>query len=229
MKHLKVIPWGTYVTDLSKTDTDLINLFHSKHRNVIRKAIKDGVTVSEASIEETYQCIKETLARQNVHAPTKTYYEKLIQNIPEHVGFYKVTMDNKIEGVAVILYDNLCGYYMYGGSTEHHHTGSVNLLQYRIMQDLQHRGVKKYDLVGARVIYREGSKYDGIQRFKSRFATANPCGFSFKYIVQPFKYRLFIFLVNLYGTFKGFKLIDSIDDTLKLMKERQITLEDFSS
>lgn len=222
---LKLIPWGTYLVDLSVGEEQLISTFHSKHRNVIRKAIKDGVTVSMATAQETHDLIADTLARQTVHAPSMQYYERLLINIPNNVAFYKAEYNGVIEGVAVIIYDDECGYYMYGGSSGHHHVGSVNYLQYEIMLDLKKKGVKYYDLVGARIVYEEGSKYEGIQRFKSRFASQLVEGYSFKYIVNPLKYKLFIACVKLYGKLHGFNYSDSIDDTLRLMAERNIKIQ----
>ena len=213
-----VIPWGTYLVDINKDDEQLLASFHTKHRNVIRKAIKDGCIVEKSTIEIVQECITSTLTRQKVHAPSIDYYKKLKERIPENVEFYHVINDGKIDGVALVIYGKISGYYMYGGSAEHHHTGSVNLLQYEIMKDLRKKGVMQYDLVGARIIYEEGSKYEGIQRFKSRFSSKMLEGFSFNYILNPFKYKLFMLLVKTYGLFSGFKYTDTISQTLKLMR-----------
>lgn len=211
------IPWGSYIVDLTKTDDELLASFHSKHRNVIRKAIKDGITISQTNdIEEIYHCISKTLERQNVHAPSLDYYQKLQSLIPNNIAFYIAYKGNEIEGCAVIIYDCNCAYYMYGGSCEHTSSGSLNLLQYEIMKDMRNHGVKTYDLVGARIIIDENSKYAGIQRFKSRFASGLKQGYTFRYIIHPFKYKLFLLSVNLYGKFKGFSYSDAIDQTKKL-------------
>ena len=225
LNSVKVIPWGTYVVDLTIDEEKLLGTFHTKHRNVIRKAVKDGVVVSKATMQEVHDLIADTLARQNVHSPSISYYEKLQNNIPSNVAFYKAELNGIVEGVAVIIYDKDCGYYMYGGSSEHHHVGSVNYLQYEIMLDLKHQGVKTYDLVGARIVLEEGSKYEGIQRFKSRFASSLVEGYSFKCVINKFKYWLFVNLVKLYGKLRGFHYIDSVNDTIKLMKEKGIELK----
>lgn len=217
----EVIPWGSYIVDLSLSDDDLLASFHVKHRNVIRKAIKDGVVIeNNATIEDVSHWIKETLSRQKVHAPSLGYYKKLKENIPNNVGFYIAKLNDKIEGCAVIVYDENCGYYMYGGSCSKPHTGSLNYLQYEIMRDLKMKGVKKYDLVGARIVYNENSKYAGIQRFKSRFASDEVTGYSFRYIVNPFKFRLFSIAVRFYGLLSGFRYTDTIEQTQEMLRSQ---------
>lgn len=218
------IPWGSYLVNLSLSDEDLLASFHVKHRNVVRKASKDGITVEKTTaIEEVFKCISETLNRQKVHAPSLAYYEKLIKRIPDNVGFYVAKNGSNVEGCAVVIYDENCGYYMYGGSCPKPHTGSLNYLQYEIMRDLKTQGVKTYDLVGARIIYDEDSKYAGIQRFKSRFASEELKGYSFRYIVSPIRFKLFSMAVKAYGLLNGFRYSDTIEDTLKIMRTKSLT------
>ena len=89
------IPWGSYIVDLCKTDDELMMSFHSKHRNVIKKAMKDGVTVNlNADPNDVYQCIKDTLIRQHVHYPELSYYNALIEKIPNNVGFFTSNFNN---------------------------------------------------------------------------------------------------------------------------------------
>ena len=73
---------------------------------------------------------------------------------------------------------------MYGGSVEKPYSGSLNLLQFEAMKFLQSRGVREYDLVGARIKVEQGSKYEGIQRFKSRFGARLVQGYAFRTIVH---------------------------------------------
>lgn len=217
----EAIPWGSYLVDLSLSEDELLMSFHVKHRNVIRKAIKDGVIIeNNATTEDVCNCISHTLNRQKVHAPSLSYYEELSKDIPNNVGFYVAKLNDEIEGCAVIIYDENCGYYMYGGSCPKPHTGSLNYLQYEIMRDLKTKGVKTYDLVGARIVYNEDSKYAGIQRFKSRFASEEIKGYSFRYIVKPFKFKLFSIAVKLYGLLSGFRYSDTIEYTQKLMRSQ---------
>lgn len=215
------IPWGSYIVDLNKSDDELMMSFHSKHRNVIKKAVKDGVTVNlNANPKDVYQCIKDTLIRQHVHYPEITYYNALLEKLPNNVGFFTCNYKNEVEGCALVIYDKEHAYYMYGGSCPQPHTGSVNYLQYELMKYLRDKGIKEYDLVGARLVYEAGSKYEGIQRFKSRFASNLKKGYTFRYVVKPFKFWLFNKAVSIFCALKKIQYKDTIDETLKLMKEK---------
>ena len=63
------------------------------------------------------------------------------------------------------------------------------------MKLMKERGVKYYDFVGARINPDEGSKYEGIQRFKSRFGGELKKGYLWKMPLNKFKYKLFCWLV----------------------------------
>lgn len=222
-----VVPWGSYIIDLTRSEDEIFTSFHSKHKNVIRKADKEGATVDcKADYHEVWKNICDTLKRQNVYPPQLSYYEKLVNNIPDNMAFYTCKLNGEIQGSAVIVYDKDVAYYMYGGSAPRPFTGSVNFLQYEIMKDMKAKGVKEYDMVGARTIYDEESKFAGIQRFKSRFASGFKQGYILRMIINPLKYKLFLFCVKLAGLVKGFRYSDSIDDIVKLMKERHLSIDD---
>ena len=221
-----VVPWGSYIVDLTRTEDEIFNSFHTKHKNVIRKASKEGVVVDcKADYHEVWRNICDTLNRQKVYPPQLSYYQRLVENVPNNVAFYTCKLNDEIQGSAVIVYDKECAYYMYGGSAARPFTGSVNLMQYEIMKDMKAQGVKEYDLVGARTIYDENSKFAGIQRFKSRFASDFRQGYILRMIIKPLKYKLFLLCVKLAGKVKGFKYSDSIEEILSLMKERHLTIE----
>ncbi len=213
------IDWGTYTVVLGDCEEKLLNNFHGKHRNVIKKSIKEGVKVETTNdVNLIYNNIRETLERQSViFYPSLEYLESIVKNIPDNVAFFVAKKEGKLQGTAVIIYDKNSGYYMYGGSAPRPFTGSINLLQYEVMKFLMNKGIKVYDLVGARINVKEGSKYEGIQRFKSRFGAKLVQGVSFRVIIKPFKFWLFDLLLKLYGKIKGFNYVDPIEQ-VKLNK-----------
>lgn len=205
--------WGTYLVDLRLSNEELLSSFHQKHRNVIKKAISLGVTIEKTKdYDLIYRNIKDTLIRnKSIHYPSKIYLKNLIENVSNNVTLYVAKHENKLQGTAVVLHDNLSGYYMYGGSIEKPCVGSLNYLQYIIMLDLKSINVPIYDLVGARIAVKSGSKYEGIQKFKSRFGAKLHQGYTFKVIIKPFKYKLFNILVRVYSVLRGIKYSDPID------------------
>ena len=79
------------------------------------------------------------------------------------------------------------------------------------MRQLRDRGVSVYDFVGARLDVDEGSKYEGIQRFKSRFGAELHEGKAFRVVFSRFKFFLFQFMLKTYFYLRGLSYIDPID------------------
>ena len=208
------VPWGTYEIDLSPDAESILASFDGKHRNVVRKALKDGIEiVTTDDAELVYANIKETLKRQNsIHFPSIEYLRELRRNLPESSRFYAaLDAQGKLQGTAVIVFDRERAYYMYGGSAEHPHAGSLNLLQYKAMLDMKSQGVGIYDLVGARLRVAPGSKYEGIQRFKSRFGATLRSGWAFRVVFNRLKYEAFNIMTKTYLGLRGYSYEDPID------------------
>jgi len=186
-KNSKYIKWGSYVVDLNISEEDILKNMHSKHRNVIRKAIKDGVIVEETQdISLIYENLKETMQRQNRAYPSLEELEK-IKTIAK---FYIAKKDEAIQGCAVLPYNSFGAYYLYGGSIARPYTGALNYLHYYAMLDMKKNGVKRYDFMGARLNVEKGSKLEGIQRFKNRFGGELKEGYLWKYEYKPLKIKL---------------------------------------
>lgn len=198
--------FGSYILDLSPTIDDLWAKMHVKHRNVVRKALKENVVTScdLANKECCIELIQNTLRRQNV-AIINPFIINQLDNI-RNVDYWIAEYEGNIEGAAIILWaTNSSAYYMYGGSSPSPHTGAMNLLQWEVIRKMKDNGVKKYDFVGARISPLKGSKYDGIQRFKERFGGELNNGFLWKMPLNKFKYYLYVFAVWLVtkGDYKG--------------------------
>ena len=198
--------WGTYEIDLrNKSIDEIFNNFHSKHKNVIRKAIKSEVKIKQLDdIEIVYQNIKETFERQkSLYYPSLDYLKKLKDNLQDNLLIIGSFYQDKLQGCAVIPYSKERAYYLYGGSIQRPFTGSLNYMHYEIIKFLKEKEVKYYDFMGARLCLEKGSKFEGIQRFKSRFGARLKKGYAFIVPINNIKYKLFIFLVKNYFRFKG--------------------------
>ncbi|HHT23618.1 MAG TPA: hypothetical protein GXZ87_09985 [Bacteroidales bacterium] len=69
------------------------------------------------------------------------------------------------------------------------------------MVEMKARNIKCFDFVGARINPSKGSKYEGIQRFKSRSGANLQKGHLFKVILSP-KYYLINNMTKIYGLIK---------------------------
>jgi len=206
--------WGTFVRRIDLADDELLKSFHYKHRNVICKAIRDGVTVGVTDDACLVQgCIQETLSRQNVpYYPSLLFVKRLVEAMPVNIVMMAAHHEGVLQGVALVPYDNKCGYYLYGGSSRQPYGGALNLLQYEVMRQLRDKGVTEYDFVGARLQVTPGSKFEGIQRFKSRFGARLVSGYAFRVVCSPLKYWLFSAMARTYFRLRGWTYQDAIDE-----------------
>ena len=188
--------FGSYVLDLSKSEDELFSGIHSKHRNVIRKAEKDGLTVDcdHRYIDDCLRIIKNTYSRQGKSSSSEGYYRN-ITRLGRQTEFWVVKKREEIQGCAILLWDNNASYYMHGGSIEHPSTGALNYLHWRAILSMKTRGVKYYDFVGARINVEEGSKLEGIQRFKSRFGGELQVGYRWRLVFNKSKYAIYYFML----------------------------------
>jgi len=192
--------FGSYKVDLTKSEDELFKSLHSKHRNVIRKAQKNGLNIYNGIKykDESYNLIKDTLIRQNQPYMSKDSIEKMNELLGKNIEFYIIKNQDKVEGSAIILYNKHEAYYLLAGSSMKTSAGAMNLLVWQIMLDMKKKGVESFDFVGARIKPQTGSKFEGIQRFKSRFGSTLKEGYLWKMPIKPFKYNLFRFVTWLY-------------------------------
>lgn len=215
------IPFGSHVIDLSLDEEILWKNLHSKHRNVIKKAEKDGVVVqcgiNKSLINDYNKMDIETWNRSNKSAIGKSVYQSMVENMPENCVIYIAYLNGDPQSGAVLYFNKIMCYYMYGANKNNPHTGSGNLLQWRVIMDMKNNGVKNYSFVGCRINEDINSKYHGIQRFKERFGGELKKGYMFKKIYNKWAYEAFDLLVgiaNFIHTGHFGKINDIIDQEL---------------
>lgn len=194
------IPFGSYIIDLQKnTQQVLLSNIHSKHRNSITRAERNGVEIRFGNdlIDDYLLLDSYTWARRgNVKNSTarKTLLN-LLDNIPNLCFIGIAYKDNISQGGVFLLYNKYKCYYMYGASRDIPEPGSMNLLHWKCIQQMKEYSVSEYDFVGCRINEDENSKYHGIQNFKKRFGGELKTGFMFKVIINDFMYKLFKLLL----------------------------------
>lgn len=218
------VEWATYESALDTTLADLFAQFRSKDRTTIRKMIKWGVSVHQTNqIDKVQENIKATFERQNNFLyPSLAYLEKLQHNLPNNIAFFVVEHEHRIQGTAVIIYDSERAFYFYGGSSFRPVNGSINLLHYKILDFCYQKRIAYYDLMGARTCVEKGSKFETIQKFKSRFGMNLKKGYAFRVKINPIKFALFSIMVKGYFKLKKSDYLDPID-SIKRCHEKDTT------
>ena len=195
-------PYGNSIVDLRAAEDVLWSKIHHKHRNVIRGAMKKGVTIRSGldGLETAYRLTRESFNRsstgvlQRARVQSRLEYgtfrdqvlsfgEWVLVLVAEHGGV--------AQSSAVIPFSRHSAYYMHGGSIEHPITGASNLLQWEAMKQCRDLGVGQYNFFGTRIDPIEGSKAEGIAKFKTRFGGESRRGFMWKFAFDRVKGGLY--------------------------------------
>lgn len=216
------IPFGSHVIDLTIPEDDLLMKMHSKHRNSVRRADRNGVTVVSGGKEMIADYLKadaDTWKRSGRDSYGRKFFERIINNLGNKAALYVAYKENEPQSGACYFYNKKMSYYMYGASITKPEPGATNLLQWKAMLDMKEKGVEKFSFVGCRMNEDKDSKYHGIQRFKERFGGKLYQGYMFKCVLSPAKYKLFR---KLYKAKKGIELTDAVDQEISKWPELQM-------
>jgi lipid II:glycine glycyltransferase (peptidoglycan interpeptide bridge formation enzyme) len=210
-------PFGSYILNLELEENMLWKNIHSKHKNVIRRALKEGVEIKEGLeyFDDVYNLIYYTLEKNKIGIENKNSLKNKILNLKDNFLVIGSYYKGDIQSAAIIPFNKYKGYYVYGGSIDKPLLGSHNLLQWEVIKKLKSLGVKKYDFVGAR-IEPKTEKLKGIQRFKSRFGCELKKGYLWKYIFNKPKYFLYIQILKLLSLKQGVKFKADIIEQEKI-------------
>jgi hypothetical protein len=193
--NAKHIPFGSHVVDLSLEEDSLFANVHSKHRNVIKKAQKDGVVIEKGNsgkfIDEYAKMDVDTWKRSNRASSGKSAIANQMECLGDNAVIYLAYLDGEVQSGALYYYNDQMCYYMHGANKNNPHNGAGNLLQWQAMLDMKANGVKRFSFVGCRINEDENSKYHGIQRFKERFGGELVQGYMFKKTLNPSMWFLF--------------------------------------
>ena len=195
-------PYGSYIIDLSQGEEDLWNRVHSKHRNVIRNAMKKDVKVRSGIeyLETAFNLVKDSFRRSAHGFVAKMRLEMRMDfdsfkrqayGFGENVKIFVAEYEGAVQGCAVVPFSDRCAYYMHGGSVAKPLTGTMNFLQWEIIRQMRDAGVRSYDFCGARINPEKGSKAEGLIMFKERFGGKLSEGYMWKYSLNPWKYALY--------------------------------------
>jgi hypothetical protein len=192
-------PYGSYIIDLTQSEEDLWTNLHSKHRNVIRNAMKAGVQIRNGieHLDTVYAMVRDTLKRSGLRFMSRAAFGRLIHGLGGGVRLFVAEHQGVVQGCAMFPFSNHSAYYVYGGSIPEPSTGAMNLLHWEAIRAFRTLGVGRYDFVGVRIDPEKGSKQEGLMRFKERFGGELVKGCMWKYSFNRFKYLAYGLAVRL--------------------------------
>lgn len=213
----KTVLNGSHIIDLTQSEDEMWTNVHSKHRNVIRKAQKDGVEIKFGGIEllgEYVPIADITYARSKKVNASFDYYKSTIVGIENNTVVVLAIKDDIVQAGGIFFYNSKIGYYIHGASKNEPYAGAANLLIWEVMLYLKKLNVKEFSFVGYHHNTDSDSKLHGIQRFKERFGGVLEVSYNFKVINNKFKYSLYCLVIQLKSKNKLKKYKDAIDEQI---------------
>lgn len=202
------VPYGSFVIDLTQPEENLWSNLHSKHRNVVRNAIRKGVVIRSGLeyMDAAYSFVKETLTRSRLRFMNHKEFMRYIYSLDKNVNIFVCDYQGTLQGCAVIPFSSHSAYYAYGGSISQPITGAMNLLHWEAIRHFRSLGVRRYDFVGVRINPHKNSKQEGLMMFKERFGGQLVQGYMWKYSLRPLKYAAYSLAVRI---LKGGDIVDT--------------------
>lgn len=197
--HALFTPY-TFVLDLKKSETELLQLMHPKTRYNIRVAQKHGVQVQEDTSSRAFtdylRLSEETTRRQGFYAHNRRYHQTMWRILADAgiATMFTATYQGQTLAAWIIFRWEKTVYYPYGASSRaHRQTMAPTLLLWEIARWAKNRGCTAFDLWGA--LGPEPDPHDpwfGFHRFKEGFRPdlIRTIG-SYDYVLQPWLYRGF--------------------------------------
>lgn len=172
-KDYEVIPLGeTVAMDLSSPDVIWQNII-SKNRNMIRKAVKNGVSIYNGRSPELYRVFKEiynaTMDKDNAEEYyyfNDEFYNSILDDLPNNAQiFYAQLEDGTIIAASIMITANgRMNYHLSGSRRDYQHLAPTNLLLYKAALWGCENGYKTLYLGGG-----VGSGEDSLFKFKRAF------------------------------------------------------------
>jgi len=163
-KHTLQMP-DTYTVDLAQTEDELQEAMGRKHRQYIRKAERDGVSVARAGQSDAaamYALYADTAKRAGFGIHSQAYYETLGRELGESNYLYYAYFEGKPVAFLWLGVAGRTAYELYGGVSEVGGEVKANyVLKWEAMRAMKAAGYVIYDF--------NGRLNEGVSRFKDGF------------------------------------------------------------
>lgn len=189
----EVIDLGRTITmDLSSPEIIWDNI-HSKNRNMIRKAEKNGIEIFHGKSMELFDKFIEiynaTMDKDNAsqyYYFSRSFYESIHNNLSDNYEIFYAVYKDKIIAMSIIIFANgRMNYHLSGSDIEYRNLAPSNLLLYKAALWGCEHGMKTFHLGGG-----VGSGEDNLYKFKAAFNKKSNYQFSIgKQIFNKDKYN----------------------------------------
>lgn len=180
-KYLDVIDLGkTVAMDLSSEEVIWTNI-HSKNRNMIRKAEKNGIEIKHGQglelFDEFIKIYNATMDKDNAEEYyyfEHEFYESIHENLKDNYEIFWAEYKSEIIAISIMIFANgRLSYHLSGSDIEYRNLAPSNLLLYKAAIWGCQQGFKTFHLGGG-----IGSNEDSLYKFKAAFNRTSDYQFS---------------------------------------------------
>jgi len=193
------VPYGSYIIDLCQSEEAIWRGIGRITRQNIKTAEREGVRIRENTehLDAIYDLIFGTFKRSKIQFMSYESFSKYVLGLGQNVKILVADHENTIHSCVLFAFSNYCAYAVYAGNREDQNKGAHKLLHWEAIRMFRDSGVKRYDLVGARIDPQKGSKQEAIKSFKTRLGAELKQGYMWKYSLRPAKSLVYTLGVRL--------------------------------
>lgn len=188
-----VIDLGKTVSmDLTSEEVIWKNI-HSKNRNMIRKAEKNGIVIKHGQglelFDDFIKIYNATMDKDNAEPYyyfKPEFYKSIHEDLKDNYEMFWAEYDDKIIAMSIMIFANgRLNYHLSGSDMQYRNLAPSNLLLYKAAMWGKEKGMKTFHLGGG-----VGSGEDNLYKFKIAFNRFSDCQFSIaKHIFDNEKYN----------------------------------------
>jgi lipid II:glycine glycyltransferase (peptidoglycan interpeptide bridge formation enzyme) len=168
-------PETTWILDIGRNEEDIMKEMRKTHRNLIRRAEKDGVVIEQGDTEEHlkafYAIHMETVKRHHFVPFSYEYMKNELESFRAdgQIRIFNARYQGKvISSAIVVFYGNEAFYHHGASSSEYAKVPSSYLVLWEAIREAKRRGMEKFNFYG---IVEDNPKHPwyGLSRFKKGF------------------------------------------------------------
>lgn len=191
---------GNFILDLNKSEDELLDQMHKKHRYNIKYAERSGVVVGSyqkpEDLDAFYKLYKETAKRQNYFPRSRLYIQKIWDTFRPSNAVDVLIAEYKGTPLAswMLFIDGDILYYPYGGSSEEYKNLQAScLIGWEAIKYGKKHDCKVFDMWGAAAdLSDESDSYHGFSLFKSKFGAKHVVYIdSYDFVINQALYTMF--------------------------------------
>ncbi len=182
----------TIAMDLTSPELIWENI-HSKNRNMIRKAEKNGIVIEHGKgmdlfdkFIEIYNATMDKDHAEEYYYFKRPFYESIHDDLRDNYELFYAKLEDKIIAMSIMIYANgRLNYHLSGSDIEYRNLAPSNLLLYKAALWGCEKGMKTFHLGGG-----VGSGEDNLYKFKAAFNKVSDYQFSIgKQVFDEEKYN----------------------------------------